>query len=103
MKRPSESKKPAKGKYLCADTEFAMRYPAIAAHLCDGWWDDGKPRECGSMTVRMGPDTVNLALTEPSAKASCYTTAGSLIEALELLNKALVEEAAVFRPWKSGK
>lgn len=85
---------------MCPDPDFGKRFPTIASYLCDPWWDDGKPREVGSLTVRMGDANVGIALTDPEAKASCYTTAATFYEALELMEGALTAGRAVWRRWK---
>lgn len=103
MKKPAEAGKSQKGKVVCVDTEFGEKYPTITIYLCDGFWDDGKPREPSSISVRMDSAAVHLSISDHALQCSAYTAAPDLEAALCLLEAALKSDLAVWRPWKLGK
>jgi hypothetical protein len=100
MKRRQAAPPNKKSPPICCDPGFAGEYPALAAHLTDLWWDDGKAREPGTLTVRMSGDEVFLSLSEPDDKSSAYTAGPTLANALALLNDALARGAVKFKAWK---
>lgn len=100
MKRHAPPPKGKQGSWSCPDPDFGKRFPTIAAFLCDCWWDDGKPRDVGSLSVRMSDDNLTISLVDPENKASCFTTAETLTEAFTLLEAALASGRAVWRRWK---
>lgn len=103
MKRPTESSKPVKGKIEVADTSWSKSYPTVTAYMCDAFWEDGKSRECASVSIRMEGSQVNLSLSDHAMQRSCFTTATSVAEALQLLEDALRTDRVTWRSWKSGK
>jgi hypothetical protein len=103
MKRPLAPVKSAKGKPVCPDLKFAGLYPTLTGYLLDGWWDDGKARECSSLSVKMDSSSVSISLCDHALQCSAYTTAGSFLEAMSLLEAALLNESVQWRPWKRGK
>lgn len=100
MKRPSSQAAPKKGAWSCVDPGFAKSYPTLAAGLCDPWWDDGKPRELWSLTVRIDAEAVSLCVNDKEASAGLYTSGGSVAEALALLEAALASGSGTWRRWK---
>jgi len=100
MKRPDNAKPPKKGDWGCPDAQFRESYPNIAQYLCDGFYDDGKPRERSSLKVSMDSDYVSIALNDPAEKRGLYTTAPSLTDALGMMEGILQSGKAEFRKWK---
>lgn len=89
MQRPSQATRPKKGEFACPDEDFKLTYPRLAAGLCDCWWDDGKPREPWSIKIQMKDDAVVFTITDKDSKLVAFTNAGSLIEGLSGIEKAL--------------
>lgn len=102
MKRTQPPPTKKKGSWSCSDAGFQKRYPAITAFLADAWWDDGEPRELGSLTVRMGGEKVQVSLTDYDQRATSFTDAETLDEALALAEEALSAGKMRFTPWKSS-
>lgn len=100
MKRPDSSQVPKKGTWACADPEFVKKYPSLAEGMCDPWWEDGKPRDTWTLTIRIDRESVNLCLNDKQSGQGAYTTGGTLSEALELLNGALKAGTLAWRRWK---
>lgn len=103
MKRPSEKQLAAGRKHLCTDESFLKLYPTLCAYLTDAKWDDGKEREVSTFTVSMGPSGVQVGLNDKAMSRSAYCTAGSLSEALALLEDGLKADSIGWRPWKGKK
>ncbi len=101
MKRP-KAVTASKGKWTCGDLSFATKYPSLAAMLCDCWWDDGSPRQCSSLSVRMDATSCFVSLSDHAHQQSAFTQAASLEEALLLLEEAVTNSTIQFRPWKTG-
>jgi len=103
MKRPTESLPLTKGKWTPCDASFFKLYPTISAYLCDGFWEDGKSRECASLSIRMDQANVNISLSDHATQRSCFTTGRTLTECFALIEEALRDGQVVWRPWKKGK
>jgi len=94
----------SKDKKWKAPTEPLLKNrPHIAQLLTDPWWDDGTPRELCSLTVRVGLDQTQLNVNDVDNEQSITTTAGSLEEALSLLEEALAAGRNPWRKWGNGK
>lgn len=100
MKRPSSQVAPKKGSWSCPDAPFFEKFPTLASGMCDAWWDDGKPREVWSLTVRFEAEAVHLCVNDKEASMGLYTTGESLEGALELLESCLANGSASWRRWK---
>lgn len=101
MKRSTCQAPPSKkGHWVCADSDFSKKYPALAAGLCDAWWDDGKPREVWTLSLSFEADHTRLMLTDREHSQSAFTAAPTLADALELLNEAVASETLSWRKWK---
>lgn len=77
--------------------------PLVSQLLTDAWWDDGTAREVCTMTVRVGIDTTQINVNDAANEQSITTTAGSLMEALELLEDALAAGRNLWRKWGNFK
>lgn len=100
MKRIAAVGAHGKGKWDCIDKAFLKSYPHLAQFLCDGWWDDGKARDLGSISVRFSGSSVLLSITDHEVGATMNTTGQTLEECLELANTAIEAGTCSFRPWK---
>lgn len=103
MKRPLESSKGPKGKWACPDPSWGKRFPTIAEYMCDGFWEDGKPREVASLTVRFDGNGATVSLSDHAMQRSSFTTGDGVEAALVLLEEALQSGRNIWRPWKAGK
>jgi len=103
MKRPALPGKSNREKWVCPDKEFQKLYPTITQYLCDGFWEDGKPREPSSLSVRMDGAETHVSLSDHALQCSFYTAAGTLTEGLSLMEEALAAGRGTWRPWKTGK
>lgn len=100
MKRTPSQAAPKKGEVLYPDKDFAKDYPSLALGMCDGWWDDGKPREVWSLTIRFEAQAVHLCLNDKGASMGLYTTGESLNDALACMEECLSQGTASWRRWR---
>jgi len=77
--------------------------PLVAQLLTDAWWDDGTAREVCTMTVRVGLESTQINVNDAANEQSITTNAGSLAEALELLEEALAAGRNLWRKWGNFK
>lgn len=103
MKRPEKNTPKKKGEWSCPDKGFEKNYPTIARYLCDGFWEDGKPRELSVLSINFSQGCVSLSLADKDLQQSCYTTAETVQDALGLLEEALAADKVTWRAWKGGK
>jgi hypothetical protein len=103
MKRPTRESLSAAANTGFPDPDFSTRYKTIAEYLSCGVWEDGKARELSSLTVCLGGSGIQVALNDKALSRSAYSTAGTLAEALELLDGALLEGTVGWRPWRNGQ
>jgi len=103
MKRDTPVKSSKKGDVQCPDQEFGGPYPSVSNYLCDAWWDDGKPREPSSLSIKMDETYVHVGLMDHAQRRSVYCTAPSLVQALTMLEDLLASGKVSWRTWKGGK
>jgi len=97
MKRPSPSPAAAPGKYVCPDATWAKHYPCITEGMCDPFWDDRKPREVWTLSIRMKESGVLLTLNDRNSNSGLYTEAEDVDSALALMEDALKQGTASWR------
>lgn len=90
-----------------ADVEsvvFARLHP-IVAHLAVSRYDDGQPRQPGSLMIRCVGASWQVTAKEPDAKAMLVVTAPTLDDALAALSLALESDQTPWQPdpWASGQ
>lgn len=100
MKRASAASPTPKGKWSCPDPWIAQQFPTLAEWCCDCYWEDGKARTPCTLTLRMDDGSVNVCLNDKEGSRGAYTTAGSLEECLELVERALKDGTLAWRRWK---
>lgn len=97
MKRREAPKPGRRGEVVCPDAAFAKDYPTLAAGLCDGFWDDGKPREVWTFSVRMKDQGVLVTVTDKNYNECLYTEGEDLLCALALVEDCLKNGTASWR------
>lgn len=100
MQRPSADKPPEKGKWVCPDASWLKEYPSLVQGMCDPFWDDGKPREVWSLTLRFEATAVHLCVNDKGLNRGLYTSGEGVDDALALLESALKEGVAQWRRWR---
>lgn len=104
MKRPDlKSAAVVSGVQQCSDDVFQRKYPTIVSYLMDEKYDDGSVREPSALSISVRDGLISLALNDKDVKASLYTQASTLNEALKLMEGVLADGSAPWRPWKAGK
>jgi len=103
MQREKPVPPPKKGHVSCPDESFMSQFPSVSAYLCDVWWDDGKPREPSSLSIKMDGTYVHIGLMDHAMSRSLYCTAPSLQDALLMLEEVLKGGQASWRAWKGPK
>lgn len=104
MKRPTKTAKPEPGtKESIPDPMMAKEYPSLSEHLTDETYDDGQSRERSTLTIFVEDGRIKAALNDRDNKQSMYASSDSLRGVLKLLENALANDKAEFRPWKRGK
>lgn len=100
MKRYIREKTKQDKKFIKSNDPLLAKLDNLQPLFCDLWWDDGEEREPCSLTVRFGPDKVDVTIVDKANKQSIYTTAANLLEALQELDKAIGEGKHLWRVWK---
>lgn len=101
MKRPTvKAAIPGDRSWSCPDPWFSKDYPLLAAGLCDPFWDDGKARVVWTLKFTYGAGSCSVVLNDPGAKLVLFTTGVSLVEALGLIEEALLADTAGWRKSK---
>jgi len=85
--------------FECSDKKFLADYPTLAQGMCDPWGSDAKPRALWTISVKMDGATVQLTISDKSIKASAYTNAPTLSQALKLANAAAESDSLTWRKW----
>jgi hypothetical protein len=103
VKRPTPAQAAAQADLGLTDEDFAMQYPLITQYLIDRRWDDGKLRELSTLTLSAPEGTIQLGLNDKDARRTLYTSAATVAEALELMERAIREAQGTWRPWHNAK
>lgn len=97
MKRREPPKPGKRGEVSYPDPVFAKDYPALASGMCDSLWDDGKPREVWTFSVRMKEKGVLITVTDKNYGECLYTEGEDFVSALALVEEALSQGTASWR------
>ena len=97
MERRKAPKPGTKGELAYPDHKFAKEYPTLARGMVDGLWDDGKPREVWTFSVRMKDHGVLVTLTDKNYNECLYTEGEDLDSALALVEESLKQGTASWR------
>jgi len=104
MKRYRDENQKKRGKWVPSTDPIIAKFPTINQFCSDCQWEDGSSRLPCNLKFKFGDDQVTMTLTDDEAKEYVSTTAGSSIEALELLEEALKANRVTWRSWdKDGK
>jgi len=85
--------------FECSDKKFLADFPVLAQGMCDPWGSDAKPRALWTISVKMDGLSVQLTISDKSIKASAYTNAPTLHQALKLANAAAESDTLTWRKW----
>lgn len=102
MKKPDGQQQASAHSTGCPDEALMKKYPRIVEYLVTTQWDDGSSRLTSSLAVSITDGMIQVALNDKELKQSFYSSAGSLPEAMGLLEKALAAGVDGWRVWKSG-
>lgn len=97
MKRREAPRPGKKGEVVCPDPAFLKEYPTLAVGMCDSLWDDGKPREVWTISIRMKDKGVLITVTDKNYGECLYTEGEDLLCALALVEEALSQGLASWR------
>ena len=97
MQRREPPKPGKRGEVTYPDTAFKKDYPTLALGMCDGTWDDGKPREVWTFSVRMKDKGVLITVTDKNYSENLYTEGEDFLSAMALLEEALSQGTASWR------
>ena len=99
MKRVQTETQKGKGKWTPSKDQFLKGRPTIDAFLTDAWWDDGKPRDVCSLTVRIGFECAMVSLNDSENEQSITTNGKDVDDALDRLEAYIAPGNASWRPW----
>jgi len=103
MKRINQEKQAKAGKWVQTDDGFVKDRPQLDAYMTDGFWDDGKPRDVCSLTIRLSKAGAMVSLNDPENEQSITTNAQSVEAALEALEAYLATGNPSWRAWGKKK
>lgn len=103
MKRRQAEKQATRGKWEMPSEPFLKGMPNIARECTDAFWDDGKPRDPCTISIRFGADGVHLSLNDKECSQSSSTTAKTVEEGMMLLEEALAGGHNVWRKWQQKR
>jgi hypothetical protein len=100
MKRPDAQKSLPKGQWACPDKEWVKHYPALCQGMCDTWWDDGKPRDPWSVTLRFEGTAVHGCVNDKGLSMGLYTAGETIDDVLGQLEECIAQGTAQWRRWR---
>jgi hypothetical protein len=90
LKREMSPGKAASSGEDFADAGFAKRLPALTEFLCVGQWDDGAPRDLGTLLLFVGDGRWKCMLRDKDGGRVCFTSAATLEALLTQIERGLV-------------
>lgn len=84
------------GDYLVACDAFQGAYPTLFDLLALGKWE-GKARETGNLMIFVSSGRATVRVMDPDSCQVCFFTESTISDALEGLERALVEGRADWR------
>lgn len=103
MQRPTETQAKAMSDGKFPDELWQGEYPLICQYLTTTRWEDGSDREPSALAISLREEGIQLALNDKALRQSAYTTAGSVEEAMGLMEGALTNGRDIWRAWNNGK
>jgi hypothetical protein len=76
---------------------WGQLYPAVCEWVCAQNWDDGKPRVPATLLLLVDGDGVKVCLKDREGGRSLWRTAGTIPEALQVLEDTLAEGGVGWR------
>lgn len=99
MKRPESAAKTPEGSAPMVDAAFLKNFPTLVAFLADTKWDDGTPRETGSLSVFIDQGRLKISVNDRDLNRSAYVTAEGLMEGLKTVERGLSADSLEWRLW----
>jgi hypothetical protein len=99
MKRAQAETQRSKGKWTPSTDQFLKDRPTVDSYLTDAWWDDGKPREVCSLTIRVGNGNAMVSLNDADQEQSITTNGEDVNDALDRLEAYLANGTITWRSW----
>jgi len=97
MKRPTLHSPSPGSPWVCPDKDWKKEYPKLVEGMCDPFWDDKKPREVWTLSIRMKETSVLLTLSDRNTNSGLYTEGEDVASALALMEEALSQGTASWR------
>jgi len=85
------------------DCDIAGSYPRLYEFIMDGVYDDGKPRETGTMLVCFGQGLWKAWLHDKDSAASCWVSGSTLQNVLDAAEAVFEEGCGEWRATKPQK
>lgn len=99
MKRYNAEKQKTHGKWVPTVDDFVKARPSLDAFMTDAFWDDGKPRDPCSLTVRIGKGSAMVSLNDGENEQSISTNGKTVDDAIDALESYLATGNPSWRPW----
>lgn len=103
MKRYNQESQKKAGKWAPSGDPLLANRPTLDQYLTDSWWEDGKPREVCSITLRVGKQQATVSLNDSDGEQSISTSGESIEDALDRLEAYLAGGSPTWRPWGKKK
>jgi len=87
------------GKWKPSNDPMIAKRPQINQLCTDCYWEDGKLRTPCNLKLRFGDEQATVVISDDENRCSIVTTAGTVEEALDLLEDALVGNKVRWKPW----
>lgn len=101
MKRPEPI--PVGGSVPFPDISFKTLHPNLAEFIHDAAYEDGSPRELGSIAIKSQDGGVLAVANDPDNKRSLYCMGSSVSKALKALDTLMGSQTADWRAWGGPK
>jgi len=99
MKRYMTDMQGKRGKWKPSTDDIVARRPTLNQLMTDCQWEDGALRDPCNVKIRLGDEQATVILSDDENRASIVTTAGTVAEALDLLEEALAANKVRWKPW----
>lgn len=103
MKREQMVKAGDAGAVPGSDAKWKERHPRLWEFLVDSRWDDGKPRDVGSVTLFCEGGTWRACLNDKACNRVAFVSADDPPACLGSLEKGLAGGTLDWRPSRRGK
>jgi hypothetical protein len=85
------------------DDTWTKQLPVLVEYLSATCYDDATPREPAQLTLKLQDGMILASLQDKDLSRGLYRVAGSVLGACKALEKALSEQTADWRPWKTDR